>query len=209
MNKQTTIYDIASKLKLSPATVSRALDNNNLVKPETKEKILAMAEKMGYQQNLLAKGLRKQQTHTIGVLLHEVNSYFSTSVLSGIERVTTQENYDILIAHSNENGLREIANTRNLFNKRVEGLIVSLAMTSTGTEHFNPYLKRGIPVVFFDRVPDDTAFTKIIVDNSHTGFAATEHLIRQGYKRIAHITASLQRNVYKDRHEGYRNALKK
>ncbi|MBZ4191889.1 LacI family DNA-binding transcriptional regulator [Niabella beijingensis] len=209
MKKEVTIYDIARKLNLSTATVSRALDNNALVKEKTKEKVMAAAEKMGYRQNLLAKNLRQQQSRTIGVLLHEVNSYFATSVLAGIEKITTQEKYDILIAHSNEDGLREIANTKNLFNKRVDGLIVSQAMTSTGTDHFMPYIDRGIPVIFFDRVPKNISCTKIIIDNLQTGYNATAHLIQQGYRRIAHITASLERNVYNERFKGYKKALKK
>lgn len=207
MEKQVTIYDLARALNLSTATISRALDDSPLVKPKTREKIRAMAEKMGYRQNLIASNLRKQQSRTIGVLLHEVNSYFSTSVLAGIEKITTREKYDILIAHSGEDGGREIANTRNLFNKRVDGLIVSLAMTTTATDHFNPFFEQGIPVVFFDRVAKKMPCNKIVIDNFKAGYEATTHLLQQGYRRIAHITASLQRNVYEDRFRGYKKAL--
>lgn len=209
MKEEVTIYDIARKLNISSATVSRALNHTKNVNSKTKERVLAAAEKMGYRQNLLASSLRKQRTHTIGVLLHEVNSNFVTSVLAGIEKVTTQEKYDILIAHSNEDGNREAANAKNLFSKRVEGLIVSLALTSSGTDHFQPYLDHDIPIVFFDRVPDKFPVTKITIDNVSGGFKATEHLIQQGYKRIGHITAMLTRNVYYDRLKGYKKALKK
>jgi len=207
MEKQVTIYDLARALNLSTATISRALDNSPLVKPPTREKIRAMAEKMGYRQNLIASNLRKQQSRTIGVLLHEVNSYFATSVLSGIEKITTKEKYDILIAHSGEDGAREVANTRNLFNKRVDGLIVSLAMTTSDTGHFDPFFEQGIPVVFFDRVIKKMPCSKIVIDNLKAGYQATTHLLDQGYRRIAHITASLERNVYEDRFKGYKKAL--
>ncbi|WP_018628614.1 LacI family DNA-binding transcriptional regulator [Niabella aurantiaca] len=207
MEKQVTIYDLARALNLSTATISRALDNSPLVKPHTREKIRAMAEKMGYRQNLIARNLRKQQSRTIGVLLHEVNSYFATSVLAGIEKITTREKYDILIAHSGEDGGREIANTRNLFNKRVDGLIVSLAMNTSATDHFNPFFEQGIPVVFFDRVVKKMPCSKIVIDNFKAGYQATAHLLDQGYRRIAHITASLQRNVYEERLRGYKKAL--
>ncbi|MGJ7033760.1 LacI family DNA-binding transcriptional regulator [Niabella hirudinis] len=207
MDKQVTIYDLARALNLSTATISRALDNSPLVKLHTREKIRAMAEQMGYRQNLIASNLRKQQSRTIGVLLHEVNSNFATSVLSGIEKITAKEKYDILIAHSGEDGAREIANTRNLFNKRVDGLIVSLAMTSSDTDHFTPFFEQGIPVVFFDRVIKKMPCSKIVIDNIKAGYQATAHLLDQGYRRIAHITASLQRNVYEERFKGYKKAL--
>ncbi|MDE1191077.1 MAG: LacI family DNA-binding transcriptional regulator [Arachidicoccus sp.] len=208
MHKEITIYDIAKKLGISATTVSRALNNNPIINVKTREKINLTAKELGYRHNTIASNLRKQQSKTIGILLHEVNSSFVTSVLAGIEKITTQEGYDLLITHSNETEIREVANTKNLLSKRVDGLIVSLSLTTKGIEHFLPFTKRNIPVVFFDRVPDDPKFTKVIIDNFQAGYQATIHLIEQGCSKIAHITADLYRNVYRDRFEGYKTALK-
>ncbi len=208
MQKETTIYDIADKLGISATTVSRGLNNNPRINKNTREKIHKTAEEMGYQHNTLASNLRKRQTKTIGILLHEVNSNFVTSVLAGIEKVVTKEHYDILITHSAESGEREIANATNLLNKRVDGIIVSLAMSTKNIDHFTPYFERKIPIVFFDRVMNDADCTKIIIDNFSCGYNATKHLIEQGCKKIAHITADLTRNVYNDRFLGYKKALK-
>jgi LacI family transcriptional regulator len=207
MNKEITIYDIAKELNLSPATISRALKDNHNVNKTTKKRIRDKAEELGYRHNSFASNLRKQKTHTIGVMVHELNSNFITSVLSGIEKILTIAGYDIIIAHAGESSVKENANALNLFHKRVDGLIASLSFDTTDLKHFNPYIEKGIPVVFFDRVEDVEHTTKVIIDNYRAGYKAAQHLIDQGCKRIAMITASLKRNVYADRNKGYHDAL--
>jgi len=207
MTKEITIYDIAKELNLSPATISRALKDNKNVNKTTKKRIRDKAEELGYRHNSFASNLRKQKTHTIGVLMHELNSNFMTSVLSGIEKITTLSGYDIIIAHSGEKMVKETANARNLFHKRVDGLIASLAFDTVELGHFNPFIERGIPIVFFDRVENINNTTKVVIDNYRAGYKATQHLIDQGCKKIAMITASLKRNVYADRNKGYHDAL--
>lgn len=205
--KEVTIYDIAKKLNLSPATVSRGLQDHPAISKKTKKKIFDMVDEMGYRTNHFARNLRKQHTKTIGVLVHELNSNFITSVLAGIEKVTAEEGYDIIIAHSSESFSKEAANAKNLFDKRVDGLIASLAFDTTNLEHFKPFTDKGVPILFFDRVEQDGNNTVVIIDNAKCGYVATQHLIEQGCKRIAHITSSLKRNVYSQRYKGYKDAL--
>ena len=125
--KEITIYDIAEQIGVSPATVSRALNDSPSISINTRKKINALAEKLGYRHNPFASSLRLQKTHTIGVILHELNSYFITSVLAGIEKVVTEAKYNLIIVHSAENANLEVANARNLFHKRVDGVIASLS----------------------------------------------------------------------------------
>ena len=146
-------------------------------------------------------------SHTIGVLVHELNSNFITSVLAGIEKVTTESGYDIIIAHSNESADKEAANAKNLFHKRVDGLIASLSFETSNLEHFKPFSDKNIPVIFFDRVEENTDSTVVVIDNAKAGYQATQHLIEQGCKRIVHVTSSLKRNVYSQRFKGYKDAL--
>lgn len=206
-SKEVTIYDIAKKLKISPATVSRGLAGHPGISKKTKKKILDTVEEMGYRSNHFARNLRQKQTHTIGVMVHELNSNFITSVLAGIEKVTTEAGYDLIIAHSSESAKKEAANARNLFQKRVDGLIASLSFDTTDLDHFQPFLNKGVPVVFFDRVEQDGNRTVVVIDNAKCGYLATEHLIGQGCKRIVHVTSNLNRNVYAQRYKGYRDAL--
>lgn len=206
-DKEITIYDIARKLNISPTTVSRALNDNTAVSVSTRKKVVALAESLGYRQNLFASSLRLQKTNTIGVILHELNSYFITSVLAGIEKVARAEKYNLIIVHSAENADIEIANASNLFHKRVDGVIASLSFNTRDLSHFKQFQEKKIPVVFFDRVYENSEGAKIIINNFKAGYDATAHLIEQGCKRIAHITSSLKRNVYAERLRGYKQAL--
>ena len=205
--KEITIYDIARQLDLSAATVSRALKDHPAINKHTKKKIADLAHKLGYRSNNFASNLRKQRTNTIGVILHEIRSQFMTSVLAGIEKITTEANYDLIIAHSSETYKKEAANALNLFHKRVDGVIASLAFDTKDLEHFEPFARKGIPVIFFDRVFEESEGAKVIINNRKAGYEATAHLIEQGCKRIAHITANLKRNVYAERLKGYHLAL--
>jgi len=205
--KEVTIYDIASALQISIATVSRALKDDPVVNAKTKRRIFAAAEQMGYRTNHFARNLRQQQTHTIGIIVHELNSTFITSVLAGVEKVTAEAGYDLIIAHSSEGYRKERANAKNLFHKRVDGLLASLAFDTPDLGHFQPYIEKGIPVIFFDRVEQQGNNTVVVIDNYKCGYEATSHLIAQGCRRIVHVTSSLKRNVYAGRYKGYQDAL--
>jgi LacI family transcriptional regulator len=205
--KEITIYDIANHLKISTATVSRALNDDPVVSKKTRKKIFETAEKLGYRSNHFASSLRKQQTNTIGFMVHELHSSFINSVLAGVEKITTQAGYDLIIAHSLESYQREVANAKNLFHKRVDGLITSLSCDTKNLDHFRPFIEKGVPVIFFDRVENDSDNTVVVIDNYKCGYQATQHLIDQGCKKIVHVTSSLVRNVYAERYRGYRDAL--
>jgi LacI family transcriptional regulator len=205
--KEVTIYDIADRLNVSIATVSRALKDDPVVSKKTRKKVYEVAEEMGYRSNHFARNLRQQQTRTIGLIVHELNSNFITSVLAGIEKVTAEAGYDLIITHSSESVDKEAANAVNLFHKRVDGVIASLSFDTEDLSHFQRFVDKGVPVIFFDRVEQNSDNTVVIIDNYKCGYQAAKHLIDQGCKRIAHITSSLKRNVYAQRYRGYRDAL--
>ena len=205
--KEITIYDLAHKLQISSTTVSRALKDDPLISLKTRKKIFELAEKMGYRTNYFARNLRTQKTNTIGCIVHELQSNFITTVLGGIEEVATEAGYDLLITHSSESAKKEVANARNLFQKRVDGLITSLSIDTVNLDHFKPFAEKGVPVVFFDRVEKTENYTAVIIDNYKSGYQATQHLIEQGCKKIAIVTSSLVRNVYSERLRGYKDAL--
>jgi LacI family transcriptional regulator len=205
--KEITIYDIARMLGISASTVSRGLQNHPAVNIETRKRIAETAAKLGYRSNNFATSLRKQKTRTIGAIIHELHSEFVISALAGIEKITNAAGYDLIIGHSSETMAKEVANAHNLFNKRVDGLIASLAYNTTDLLHFEPFFRKKIPVVFFDRVEENNNGIQVVIDNFKAAYDATVHLIQQNCTRIAHSTANLQRNVYSERLKGYRQAL--
>lgn len=206
-DKEITIYDIASKLNISIATVSRALKDDPVVNKKTRKKVSQAAEEMGYRSNHFARNLRNQRTETIGVIVPKLNSHFMSSVIAGIESVANTKGYNLIISQSSESAEKEIASAKTMFNNRVDGLLVSLAYNTEDLSHFDIFLKKNIPVIFFDRVMEDENYTNIIIENKKAAYEATTHLIEQGCKKIVHITASSKQNVYKNRLDGYKQAL--
>ena len=205
--KDITIYDIAEALNLSPATVSRGLKEHPSIRKDTRKRILDKAKEMGYRQNFFASNLRRNRTNTIGVIVPRLNSYFMSTVLAGMEKIANQSGYNLIISQSMESLAKEVVNVRTLYNSRVDGLLVSLAYTTDDISHFEELLDKGVPLIFFDRVFEHPQCTSIVIDNYKAGYEVTQHLIDQGCTRIAHITASLKRNVYADRLKGYKQAL--
>jgi LacI family transcriptional regulator len=208
MSKEITIYDIAEALDLSPATVSRGLKDHPAIKKDTKKRIVEKAREMGYQHNLFASSLRKNKTNTIGLIVPRLNSYFMATVISGIEKVANDAGYNLIISQSLESVKKEMMNVRTLFNSRVDGLLVSAAYDTENMKHFEIFLEKKIPLVFFDRILEHAQCTSVVIDNLKAGYEVTKHLIEQGCTRIVHLTASLKRNVYADRLQGYQEALR-
>ncbi|MCW3091439.1 MAG: LacI family transcriptional regulator [Ferruginibacter sp.] len=206
--REITIYDIARHLKISAATVSRGLQNNPVVNKSTRKKIAEAAKLLGYRSNTFASSLRSRQTHTIGVLVPRLNSHFMSSVLAGMENAASPHGYNLIIAQSQENAEKEKANAVTMFNKRVDGLLISLAYNTENLQHLEPFFKRKIPVVFFDRVDLHKESISVVIDNFGAAYKITQHLVEQGCHRIMHLGGNVLRNVYKDRLAGYQQALK-
>lgn len=207
MEKETTIYDIAKLLNLSPATVSRALNDHPAINSNTKQLISSKALEMGYRSNTFASNLRRQQTKTIGVIVPRLDSAFMSTVLAGMEKVANEANYNLIISQSLESSRKEMANAKTMYNSRVDGLLVSLASDTDNLDHFGSFFRKGVPMILFDRVMQQKNCTNIVIDNLKAGYDATAHLIEQGCRRIMHVTGSIKRNVYADRLKGYKMAL--
>jgi LacI family transcriptional regulator len=206
-SREVTIYDVAKALNLSPSTVSRGLKNHPHIRKETRKKIHAAATEMGYRQNKFASNLRQKHTNTIGIVVPRLNSYFMAAAIAGIEKITSENGYGLIISQSQESWKKEIACISTLFNSRVDGLLVSLAYDTRDMKHFNILFNRDIPVVFFDRVADCNGCMSVIIDNYKAGYEATTHMIEQGCRRIVHLGGNMLRNVYSERFRGYKQAL--
>tara|TARA_R110000796_G_scaffold104102_1_gene213724 strand:- start:84081 stop:85115 length:1035 start_codon:yes stop_codon:yes gene_type:complete len=207
-NVEVTIYDIAKKLNLATSTISRGLKDHHTISKKTIERIKKTAAEMGYRPNNLAASLRGNKMKTIGVLLPTVTQPFLSSLISGIEIASQKAGYTVIIMQSHDSYEEEINLTQSLYDNRVSGVICSLAMETKDTSHFKRFIANDTPLVFVDRVPKDLDTFHVVIDNFGAGYKATEHLISQGCKRIAHITAGLEFSIYYERKEGYLKALK-
>lgn len=204
-----TIYDIARSLGISPSTVSRALKDDTIISSETRKRVKKTAAEMGYQPNSIASSLRNKKTQTIGVITHRIDRHFQSNAISGIQDKAHEHGYNIIICQTNDDPEREVKQFQALFSSRIDGLIGQLSMYTKNYDHFQVFLENDIPIVLFDRVPKSLNVQKVVSDDAGGGYKATEHLILQGCRRIAHFTGALSLNIYEDRLEGYKAALKK
>ena len=207
MERQATIKDIARTLHISTSTVSRALRNAHDVNPETRAAVLKLAEEMNYQPNQLALSLLKKQTHTIGVIVPNLDYVLST-MIKGIDEVALEAGYTVMVCQSNESYRREIVNTRRLLESLVDGFIISVSSETKVFDHFKKISDKKMPVVTFDRIAPNLKAPKVTINNAEGGLLATEHLISQGYKKIAVLGGQKNLEISNKRIDGYLTALK-
>lgn len=204
---QVTILDIAAQLSISKSTVSRALRGQTDIHPGTRQAVLDAATQLDYQPNLLAHSLAKSQTNTVGILVPEFVSSFFPKVIISAQQVLAQSGYNVVICQSGESYETEVTNARTLLANRVDGLLVSHSKETRNFEHLRTFQRKGIPVVFFNRVCEDMDVPTVTVDDHRGAFMAVEHLIQKGYRRIAHLAGPDSLLNSRHRLNGYRDAL--
>lgn len=207
-DKAVTIYDIADKLGLTASTVSRALQNNTRISEATRQKVANMAIELGYTPNYLASSLRKGLAGTIGIVVPRINRNFFSQVISSIESELDAAGYRIIICQSDEKYSKEVDNINALVNLRVDAVAISISMETTEFQHIEKLTAKNIPLVMFDRVAEQLNVDKVTINDKRGGYDATKHLLHTGCKRIAHLGGSKNISIYKNRWDGYLEALK-
>lgn len=202
-----TIKDIAKALGLSTSTVSRALRGSYEISAETRKLVLEYADKLNYRPNPIALSLKEKRSRSIGIVVCEIANNFFSQVINGIESVAYKKGYYVIISQSHESFEREVANTQYLASRSVDGLLISLSTETTDLSHLNKLHDKGLPIVFFDRITEEMPTHKVIANNFNGAYQATEHLIQNGFKRIAHLTISPHLSITKERLAGYKAAL--
>ncbi|RZL34131.1 MAG: LacI family transcriptional regulator [Pedobacter sp.] len=205
MRKKITIYDIATELNITAATVSRALNNNPNISKITKELVLKTAEKMGYEQNKLALALKSGKSNNVGVVVPRIDTNFFGSVIRGIEEELTPFGYHVIICQTNNDEKKENDNIDALLNSQVDGIFISTS--SNDIVAFERILKKDVPLIFFDRKKTMNNVSSVTINDFEGGYKATQHLIDSGCKRIAHFSGDLNIEIFSDRFAGYKQAL--
>lgn len=205
--KPATLQDIAKRLNVSISTVSRALKDSHEIGDSTKKSIIELAKNLDYIPNPLALGLLKNKTFTVGVVVPKIGYHYYSSAISGIEEILNQYGYSVMICQSNESQDQEKTHVKNLVGTRVDGIIASLSESTIDIAHFVYAQQKGIPVIFFDRVPEYQMASRVIVDNEAAAITATEHLIASGRNCIAYIAGPENLRISRIRYNGYKKAL--
>ncbi|MEN8120974.1 MAG: LacI family DNA-binding transcriptional regulator [Bacteroidota bacterium] len=209
MKKKVTIHDLARILNIDSSTVSRALNDSSRVGVITKKKVLDLAKELGYQRNLLASNLRTNKTMTIGVVVPFISRHFFSEAIDGIEQAAADKNYRVIIAQSNDDFEKEKHIIEGMFMSRIDGLLLSPTLGTPSGEHLNIFLDNEIPVVLFDRYYENARINKVIIEDRNAAFTITEHLIKNGFKNLIHLTGNQDAVIYKKRLQGFKEAITK
>ena len=207
--KHVTIKDVAKKLNVSISSVSRAFNDKYDIKKETRDRILKVAEEMGYYPNPIAKKLSQNKTFNIGVVVPEFVNEFYSEIVIAIQEVLMSKGYQVLIMQSDENPEQEFKNVMTLIHNMVDGLIIGPTMESKNMDYYLDQHRKGYPIVFMSRVDETLDASKVLFNNKKWSFFATEHLIRQGYKKIYHLSGLKSLSVSNERISGFKKAMEK
>ena len=202
-----TIADIARVLHITPATVSRALNNHPGIKEETKKRVREIAVQLNYQPNKIASSLRLGRSNILGVIVPSAEISFFGSVVHGIEKIANEKNYNVLIYQTNEQFDYEKKGVQTFLQSRVDVVLASISKETINLDHFAEIKKRGVPLILFDRANDQLGVSSVVVNDYTGAFEATKHLIQQGCRRIAHIGGQQHVTIFNQRLKGYIDAL--
>jgi LacI family transcriptional regulator len=201
-----TIREVAREAGVSVATVSRVVTgSHHRVRPATRRRVQAAVARLRYQPNLIARGLKKRITHTIGLIVPDISNPFFPAIARGIEDVASRAGLGVLLCNTYEDLAKERAYLALLDNRMVDGLIFATAGANTG--HLRMLRRRGVPVVLVARAPDRVGIDAVLVDNRGGARAATAHLIGLGHREIAFVGGPASVRVDVEREAGYREAL--
>jgi LacI family transcriptional regulator len=204
------LKDIALRAGVSVMTVSKALRGEKDVAPETRTKVKALAEQMGYVPDSAAQGLRNRRTRLFGVVISSITNPIFAGVIRALEENAHELGYELIITHTHNNTDREEVCIRRLLSRRVDGMFISPVYR---IEHeariYRELLSRGMPVVLLGHPATFcNAFPSVSPDDLAGGYAVAKHLLDLGHRRIAFLSGRLATPWAQERIEGYRRALR-
>ena len=201
-----TMSDIARDLNVSVVTVSKVLRNQGKISEATRKRVLRRAKQLHYQMNWVARSLVTRRTYTIGLLLPELTHPFFAEIARALAQTVQAHGYHVIISYFEEDPDLEASELNSLLARQVDGLIVASAQVPGCREMFRRVQARTVPYVLIDRPIPGVSACFVGVDNRAIGRMATEHLISQKCRRIAHLRGP-EMGIAAERLDGYRRAL--
>ena len=200
------MMDIARDLKVSVVTVSKALRNQGKISTATRQRVLRRAKQLNYQMNWVARSLVTRRTFTIGLLLPEFTHSFFAEVARAAAQSLRPHGYHVITSYFDEDPELELSEADSLLARQVDGLIIASAQPVHSLDLFRRIEERNVPYVLVDRPIPGLHASFVGADNLAIGRLATEHLVKRGCCRIAHLRGPAI-GIARERFEGYRRAL--
>ncbi|MGI5177897.1 LacI family DNA-binding transcriptional regulator [Dactylosporangium sp. CA-152071] len=200
-----TIYDVAQRAQVSPATVSRVLNGRASVDPDMVVRVQDAVRELNYRPNSVARNLRRSRTTLWTVIISDVGNPFFTAMVRGVEDVAQRAGYSVVLCNSDEDPAKEAQYVTAALQDQMAGVIIS---SSGHAANVNRLIEAGTPVVAIDRQISGANVDSVLVDNEHGAHMATAHLLERGYRRIACITGPRKVSTAAQRLRGYQQALR-
>ena len=201
-----TIYPVAREARGSRATVSRVVNGNPNVKPETRQKVLDVIKQLNYRPNAVARGLASKKTTTVGVVIPNITDPYFAELALGIDDVASMYKYNIILTNSDSDDEKILKVVRSLLAKQVDGLIFMGHDVSDDLR--NEFESTNTPVVVAGSVVNDDALPSVRINYQAAAKEATEFLLKHGDQQVAYITGPLRYSINgEDRLNGYKEAL--
>ncbi len=200
-----TIRDVAERARVSVATVSAVFNENKYVSPELAGRVRESIATLHYRPNGLARSLKQQRAHILGLILSDITNPFFTTLVRAVEDTARSAGYTLLLGNTDENAAKEEAYVELLHSRQVDGLIL---VASAGEHAYLPaLLEAGLPVVCVDRSLASLGADSVLTDNVAGAYQAVSHLIALGHRRIGIVTGLPGVTSTHQRLDGYRQAL--
>lgn len=201
-----SIKDVAKEAGVSIATVSRVLNDVDVVNEDTKKKVREAIDKLGYRPNIVARSLKTQKTSTIGIIVPDISNQFYPEIVRGAEDVANIYNYNIILCNADLDPEKEMEYLNVLREKMVDGVIYM--SNSLEPQIIELMKKLQMSIVLVETTEKDKMFPSVTIDNEKAAFDAVEYLIKKGNKRIAYIGSHADaENAGARRFDGYKLAL--
>ncbi len=199
-----TIKDVARRAGVAPITASRVINNSGYVSAETRRRVEAAIEELGYVPNRVARSLRSKRTQTLALVLTDITNPFWTTVARGVEDAARMGGFSVILGNTDESEPREYEYVQVLLQKQVDGFL--LVPTRHGARSVALIQRQKVPLVVLDRTVEANVDT-VRSDSIGGARALTHHLISLGHRRIAMLTGPREVSTAVDRALGYRQAL--
>lgn len=205
--KRVTIKDLAKELGLNVSTISRALSDHPNVSKVTREKVVALAKKLKYKPNMLAKNFRNSETKLVAMVIHDINMFFQPALIRGATDILDSKGYHIVLFNSKGSLEKEIENIQKCEAYSVDGILLCISAETLNLNHLSDLIDTDLPIVQFDRIITKSIIPSVTIDDHNAAFNGTNMLIKDGLKEIYGFFGSPHLELSRARAQGFKDAL--
>jgi DNA-binding LacI/PurR family transcriptional regulator len=202
--KSPTIHDVAKQAGVSLSTVSRVMNDPDLVSPQTREKVEAAIATVGYEKTRTENDKQSEETRLVGLIVPDIVNPFFPLLIKGIEHVSKIHDYSLILCDSENDETLEEQHINTLCDRGVDGIIL---IPSSGATHVEKLVKKGFPFVFLDRFIEMEGASNVTCDNEEGAYQGVKYLLKLGHQQMVILTGPKDLSTEQARLKGVQRAL--